>query len=274
MLKKWLTSKKVLLITRLDNESKKLDVHNMLFKTLTSIESGFGLLSCKSSISWDDIESQYSGDFSDLEHLYFDQVKSMQLDILVVGSLAPFIKPVLDSWDIFHMPSLGSAVLKKWIRLLDTTDSLMKTFTYYRKKEVKLMTCFESLLYNLWLPRVRDAIQNHWDPRAPEPLILLLESWNELIPRWMHHNIYDQLIVPRLKLEIQNWNHKKESSQLYTWLFPWLPIASDKFEVLGVWEHARLKLGSCLLDWKPEEDWGLNVLAPWKDVIFLYWLIF
>lgn len=252
---------------RLDKEANKLDVHKTVLKTLISIETNFEILSCKPLISWDDIELQYSRDFSDLEHLYYDQVKSMNLDVLVVGSLSPFFQSILGSWNIFEMPSLGSSVIKKWIRLLDITDSLMKTSTYFRKKQIKLMSCYESLLYSSWLPRVRGAIQNQWDPREPESLILLLESWNDLIPRWMHHNIFEQLVAPKLKAEIQNWNYKKESAHLYSWLFPWLPIASEKFEQLGIWEQVRLKLGHCLLDWKPEENWALNMLTPWKDVI-------
>jgi tuftelin-interacting protein 11 len=238
-----------------------MDIHTHLLQTLASIESNFDLLSCKTLISWDDLESHYSEDFSDLEHIYYDQVKSMNLDELIVGALAPFFEAILESWDVLESPSLGSSVLKKWIRLLDISDSLLQ-----HNKKQKVMTFYESLLDNTWMPKIRNAIQNRWDPRIPEPLILLLESWNDLIPRWLEHNIYEQLVAPKLKSEIENWNYRKESSPLYSWLFPWLPIAAEKFSQLGVWEQARLKIGSCLLDWKPSEDWALKMVQPWKEV--------
>jgi tuftelin-interacting protein 11 len=86
----------------------------------------------------------------------------------------------------------------------------------------------------------------------------------------LHHLIYEQLVAPKLKAEIENWNHKKESISLQSWLFPWLPIAAEKLESLGVWEQARLKIGSCLLDWKPNEDWALQMLIPWKEVLLYF----
>jgi tuftelin-interacting protein 11 len=66
--------------------------------------------------------------------------------------------------------------------------------------------------------------------------------------------------------EIESWNPKKDPS-LHVWLFPWLTVEGDKFEVLGVWEAVRLKLGSWLADWVPSDERGLETLTRWRPVL-------
>ncbi|KAK7012822.1 hypothetical protein R3P38DRAFT_3015127 [Favolaschia claudopus] len=40
----------------------------------------------------------------------------------------------------------------------------------------KPMTPFESLLWNVWLPKVRTSINNNWNPQTPQPAVKLQEA--------------------------------------------------------------------------------------------------
>ena len=43
------------------------------------------------------------------------------------------------------------------------------------------MTPFESLLWNVWLPKVRSAINNEWSPEEPQHAVKLYEAWSTFI---------------------------------------------------------------------------------------------
>ncbi|KAJ3025740.1 hypothetical protein HK097_006609, partial [Rhizophlyctis rosea] len=145
------------------------------------------------------------------------------------------------------------------------------------------MTSYESLLWNVWLPKVRQAVNNTWNPRHPDHIILLLESWHPtsaslptssmnptsdaltpLLPSWLHANILDQLIMPKLEREAENWDPRTDTVPVHTWLHPWLPVLGERMETV----HAgvRRKLTKSLEEWWVGDESALAVLGPWKEV--------
>ena len=123
------------------------------------------------------------------------------------------------------------------------------------------MTPYESMMYNIWLPRIRSAakyvrihdpptrsthpptparpvppqppnppipppqprprfdpipfsfacasravrcdVSNDWNPREPDAMVALLESWSDLLPPFLVHNMEEQLILPKLQREVR-----------------------------------------------------------------------
>ena len=110
------------------------------------------------------------------------------------------------------------------------------------------------------------SFSNLWTPRRPDAIISLLEAWDCTLPRWLHHNLFEQLLIPKIRAEIESWNPKKDTTLLHVWLFPWLPVIRDKFELGGVWELVRMKMTASLADWHPSDDRALIMLTPWKQV--------
>ena len=45
-----------------------------------------------------------------------------------------------------------------------------------------------------------------------------------MLPPWVMENIQDQLVLPRLLQEVENWNPLTDTMPIHSWLHPWLPL--------------------------------------------------
>lgn len=125
------------------------------------------------------------------------------------------------------------------------------------------MTPFESLLWNVWLPKVRTCINNEWHPQIPQPAVKLYETWSTFLPPFIRDNLLDQLILPKVHKAVAEWKPKQETVSLQAIVFPWLPHVGLRLEdVVG---DARRKVKSLLRAWVVGEDPPADLLA-WKDV--------
>lgn len=130
------------------------------------------------------------------------------------------------------------------------------------------MSPYESTLYSLWLPPVRSAISNSWDPKDPEGAIRLLEAWAPpLLPRFMHRDVCEQLIIPKLRRALDSWRPRVDPVRVHTWLHPWLhllPRASLDDLFIAIRHKLSLQLTSG--HWQPSDTSAISLLTPWKDV--------
>jgi tuftelin-interacting protein 11 len=125
------------------------------------------------------------------------------------------------------------------------------------------MTPFESLLWNVWLPRVRTSINNDWSPEDPQPAIKFYEAWSSFLPPFIRDNILDQLVLPKVQKAVADWNTKKAKVSLRAIVFPWLPYVGLRLEdVVG---DARRKIKNLLRSWTVEEPIPADLIA-WKEV--------
>lgn len=65
---------------------------------------------------------------------------------------------------------------------------------------------------------------SQWNVRNPDALIEVLETWMPLLPHWMFQNILDQLVNPKLQIEVDRWNPLTDTVPIHAWLHPWLPL--------------------------------------------------
>lgn len=125
------------------------------------------------------------------------------------------------------------------------------------------MTPFESLLWNVWLPKVRTSLNNDWSPEIPQPAVKLYEAWSTFLPPFIRDNMLDQLILPKVQKTVADWNPRRSPVSLQTIVFPWLPHVGLRLEdVVG---DAKRKMRSLLRAWSVEDDMPKNLVA-WKDV--------
>ena len=124
------------------------------------------------------------------------------------------------------------------------------------------MTPFESLLWNVWLPKVRSAINNEWSPEEPQPAVKLYEAWSTFLPPFMRDDILDQSILPKVKGAVVDWNSKRSKVPLRFIVFPWLPFVGLRLEDLM--NDARRKIKSLIRTWVPGEDIP-DDLAAWRE---------
>lgn len=125
------------------------------------------------------------------------------------------------------------------------------------------MTPFESLLWNIWLPKVRSSLNNDWSPQDPQPAVRLYEAWSTFLPPFIRDNVLDQLILPRVHKAVADWEPSKDAVSLQSLVFPWLPHLGLRLEdVLG---DARRKVKSWLRSWSAGDEMPKDLIV-WKDV--------
>ncbi|KAI5809032.1 GC-rich sequence DNA-binding factor-like protein-domain-containing protein [Peziza echinospora] len=180
-----------------------------------------------------------------IQFQFKDEISGYKLSELAVAALTPVIKQSIATWNPLSHPAHLTQPLQR-LRLLLKTKTREDIEAHVNKRghlprPRKTATPYESLIYNIWLPRVRSAINNYWDVHYPAPLLALLEAWNSLLPPFIQANILDQLIVPKLKSAVTAWKPERESSSSsskrnhtpptpppHLWIFPWLPFITTQ----------------------------------------------
>jgi len=175
-----------------------------------------------------------------------ESIFSLGLDEVVVGIIHPMVKQVIVDWDPLSDPNANglTTTLKSWNQILlirtkhqqdleiEAESGLFphqnKLLTHPPQKHSKLthnrVSPYESLIYHIILPKVRSAINNLWSPYDPAPATALLDSWDALLPQFIHANLLDQIVLPKLRRAIDKWNPRKSSHEtVHLWIFPWLP---------------------------------------------------
>jgi tuftelin-interacting protein 11 len=143
------------------------------------------------------------------------------------------------------------------------------------------MTPYESLVWNIWLPKVRSTIKyvhlsssteflltrlnrsNDWSPLDPSPLIHVIEAWSDLLPQFVYDNVMDQLIIPKLHKAVADFNLRRDKVSLQAMVFPWLPHVGLRVE--EVLNEARRKVKSLFRAWAVTEGIPEDIIA-WKYV--------
>ena len=54
-------------------------------------------------------------------------------------------------------------------------------------------------------------------------MVYLLDSWNPVLPNWMMEHILEQLILPKIRKEVDHWNPSTDLLLIHVWIHPWLP---------------------------------------------------
>lgn len=85
------------------------------------------------------------------------------------------------------------------------------------------MDPYDRLVWEVWMPKLRRVLSS-WSPRVCDPLIDLLECWKPLLPGWVLQNILDQLVMPKVQNEAENWDPTTDVVPIHKWIHPWLPL--------------------------------------------------
>lgn len=168
-------------------------------------------------------------------------IEKFSLSEAAVGALAPAFKERLADWEPLQEPDKLVSDLNR-IRVILGLDSQNDVTTtnghaelveaYGRSRRQKATTPYETLMYTVWLPKIRTA-SLHWSVIDHESMTSLVQAWRPLLPPFIYSHLIDQLIVPKLMSGLQSWDPRKRShhhkhvtvkyAQPHTWLYPWLP---------------------------------------------------
>ncbi|KAG5517916.1 hypothetical protein PMAC_000371 [Pneumocystis sp. 'macacae'] len=200
---------------------------------------------------------------------FSEEIETYHLDEVVVSILFPIVKQVFLSWKPLEEPTFVLNLFCKWkdilrIKSMFNLDEIDDSFSLKQRT----MTPFENMLQYLWVPQVRSAINNTWDPHNPSSVLLLFESWKSLLSPFIQDFILNQLIFPKLQRSVSDWNPrdfiKKKGHQLpHIWLFPWLPLLKENTETLI--DNVKRKFKTILSSWNIQ-DGPIEELNAWKEI--------
>ncbi|KAG0749783.1 hypothetical protein G6F23_000755 [Rhizopus arrhizus] len=213
------------------------------------------------------ITALFGEKFDVLEKEFAMDIKTMNLDALVVSVWAPVLKYKSMHWNVLENPSWGVLDIKRWKKLLLSNDDDEAEWGWVKRGPTKQLVCtpYETMMNTIWLSKVRSAINNQWDIHDPDPLIQLMDEWEPVLPRFIFENIIYQLILPKISRAVENWNPKTDEIMIHTWIHPWLSILKP-WRLNDLLTTIRQKLSTVLRQWHPSDESALHIILPWKDI--------
>ncbi|GAA5967073.1 hypothetical protein JCM11641_000432 [Rhodosporidiobolus odoratus] len=230
-----------------------------------------------------EVLGRFEETFGELSAVYEREYEEMGLDEVVVAALTPLLRRLWLHWDPLTSPFYTVPTLLRFRKLflIDAAppDALLAPSNDPYEEEERLamlrkramersMTPYESLMWGVWVPKIRSAINNVWHPTNPTPAVNLYTSWSPLLPSFLRDNLLNQLILPKLVISVGEWSvtsyKRGELPPLHQIVFPWLEVAGEG-RMEGVVEEARRKVrGWVKTGWKAREGVpkGLEV---WKE---------
>ncbi|KAF2136730.1 uncharacterized protein K452DRAFT_312934 [Aplosporella prunicola CBS 121167] len=219
-----------------------------------------------------DALAQWETVVAELETLQFefrDELLRFGLHDVAVAAIAPLFKQEMLDWEPLEKPM-------HLVPYLHRLRTILGININNSSRPHRSTTAYETLIYTLWLPKVRTCITNAWDPHTPTPLIALVEAWKDVLPPFVHYGLLNNLIVTKLKAALHDWNprlslRKKHSIPLpHVWLFPWLQYLSDEHTnpkaPTGLLTDVRHKFAAALKSWDLTRG-VLPGLDSWREVL-------
>jgi tuftelin-interacting protein 11 len=235
-------------------------------------------LAPEAAVSWERVTEQ----LETLQMAYAAEIGHFNLTEVAVAAIHPLFKQEMIDWDPLENPLHLVPFLKRLRTILGVNkDAIGSTNGYDEEynsiRRQKSTTPYETLIYTLWLPRVRTAVTNDWDAHSPSSLITLVEAWKDLLPDFIYQNLTNNLIVQKLSTAVQDWNprtslkKRKHATPLpHIWLFPWLPFLGphhiDPKSSTGLVADVKRKFRVALDTWDLSRG-VLPGLNAWRTVL-------
>ncbi|XP_053726850.1 tuftelin-interacting protein 11 [Synchiropus splendidus] len=194
--------------------------------------------------------------FEKLQTDYYEEYKTMGLSDLAVAAVQPLLKEKLRSWDPLKDSSYCFEDVGQWKAILESRNLISGD-------PDTNMDPYHRLLWEVWVPVMRICVAG-WQPRNVGPMVDCLDLWSPLLPLWIMDHLLEQLVMPRLQREVDNWNPLTDTVPIHSWIHPWLPLLQSRLEPL--YPPIRSKLANALQRWHPSDASARLILQPWKDV--------
>lgn len=178
-----------------------------------------------------------------------DLVLQQSLTDLIQSMAFPLIKNELASWRPISEPQRHCRLFSSWREVLLKMDRKV----------------YDALVWKLWMPLVRREIMQWPSMKQCDQLIAFLEAWKKLLPGWVLNNVLEQIIIPRLEKEVEEWNPLTDPVPVHSWIHPWLPLTSST-SLETVYQPIRRKLSTALSAWHPSDGSAKLILSPWRGV--------
>ncbi len=133
---------------------------------------------------------------------YKEEYNGFKLNMLASALVLPLLKEELEKWDPLKQPSFALDEFKTWKELMPPL-SRMEEDSENVPEEPDLFT---ELVCEILLPKFRSSITNFWNPKQPDAVLSLVDTWNRILPEAVMNNVLEQLILPKITYSVENWD--------------------------------------------------------------------
>ncbi|MCJ1314462.1 hypothetical protein MMC25_008144 [Agyrium rufum] len=238
-----------------------------------------------------DVEARWVAVISRLFEIYNtfgSKAKDYSIHDVAIAAIQPVFKDSLLQWDCLSNPSFMVNHLTELGPLLNINPSNShdangtiardedKNETQQRRN-TKSTTSYETLIYTLWLPHVRNQVRSTSDIHNPQPLLSLIQAWENLLPKFVLSALLNQDIIPKLEIAIANFrptsslsSSSKSDLLPHLWIFPWLPLLPSRhtspISQTGLIHTLRSRFRSILSTW-PLPSGPPPFLLPFRELL-------
>ena len=261
--KKFIEEEEAQIVDELDSRQLQLDQLAQLVSILGDLE----VFSDDSlTAKWDEMTAKLES----LETRYRHVLDEYRLPEAAVAAIHPLFRQAMEEWEPLKNPSFLVSNLLRLKPLLTWQQG-------HEGSKVRQSTSpYESMIYTLWLPRVRSALNNDWNVLDPSPATSLVVSWKEIIPPFVYANILDQVVVPKLNQTLRNWKPRSsrhggvQNSQFPWYLFTWLQYLDERHtnprNATGLLSDVKRKFRVVLDTWDLHRGL-INGIELWRDAL-------
>ncbi|KAJ5666029.1 uncharacterized protein N7477_008477 [Penicillium maclennaniae] len=213
---------------------------------------------------------EMTGKLENIKAQYEDVMDEYKLAEAAVAAMHPLFRQAMEEWEPLQNPTFLVSNLTRLQPLLARRSE---------KEEFQRQSTspYETMIYTLWLPRVRSALMHDWDVYDPTAATTLVNSWRAIVPPFVLANLLDQLVVPKLSAALKEW--KARSSRRHPsqhdgkfpwWLFQWLQYLDEKHtnpkQPTGLMSDTKRKFRVVLDSWSLHRDL-ISGLDLWKEAL-------
>lgn len=203
--------------------------------------------------------------FQTLRHEYATEYQMYGLDALALPILVPKIKKYFWNWDPLdpEQADYGFSMMSEWKGILTGTRGAY-LFKHFDKDNDTSVPAFDLCVWHGWMPRVQHAALD-WNPRNNGPVMVgLVQKWMEILPSWVLENFLEQVLIHRIKAQVDEWDPVTDTIPIESWLLPWHSTMGDR--LLNTYSTLRQKLSKGLRGWMPPDRSALEIIRPWKNI--------
>jgi tuftelin-interacting protein 11 len=258
--KKYFDTLELQLSSEIEANNHAIDQTRALTKALDSLNlEGNGSL----VEQWDEVVRN----LEILQVEFSGRIEEYGLPEAAVASLEPLFRRKMEEWEPLQDPESLVSTFRRLLPILGASDN--------QPVQRKATTFYESLIVALWLPKVRTVLVNDWNVHDAKNAVNLLESWKQILPKFIYEQLLTQTIVPKLITAVKEWkprSNRKHHSQAapHKWLFEWLPLLSEPQRNLknanGVMGEVRRKLRSNFDHWDVTRGL-MEGLSHWRNLL-------
>ncbi|KAI5288569.1 hypothetical protein KEM54_005109 [Ascosphaera aggregata] len=209
-----------------------------------------------------------------IETVYSDLAREYRLYEVAVAAIHPLFKKCVDEWEPLADPTYMVNYLRRLQPIFRVPQPEYQREDSIRRKHTT--SPYESMIYTIWLPKIRSILMNEWDFHDPTPAISVVEAWKDIIPDFVLSNILDQVVVPKLMEAIKEWKPRSSKRKSSTdsafpwWLFDWLRYLDERHTnpkaATGLLSDAKRKFRVVLDSWDLHRGLvpGLDL---WKEAL-------